>query len=140
MPVEDGWVLPDLNPTLQLTFDELRLVDWIICGASRLMAEADTGYLVTVWEPLRLKLWEAIDVADSPCEHPVYIPYTEAQALFAICPTTFQWGVGQDVGLSLKVKLARLLAPEMFHEHDHDQTEAQGAAAAPGAAGDEAGF
>jgi hypothetical protein len=135
----DPWILPPVKPALDLTEGELLLADWIICGASRLITEADTTFLVSAWEGVRLALWQAIDVAPTERAHSITINRFQVQALFAICPTTFRWGMGDDVGFSLKMKLARFLAPEMFHDHE-DKTLGDAANATPDPTSEDAGL
>ena len=128
----DDWGLPPIVAPvvpLVLTQGELLLVDWIICGASHLLLDTDLGDLVAKWEPLRLRCWQAIGTNLASC--PLEMDTSEAHVVLAICPTTFRWGVGDDVGFSLKLKLAKYLAPEMFPHDDKDA--AQGDAQAPSA-------
>ena len=129
----DDWGLPQTDKPIVLSQGELLLCDWIICGASRLIPEAGLLELGN-WTTLRLGLWQAI--ATNAESRPLALDGSDARTLLALCPTTFRWGVGDDVGFSLKMKLARFIAPELFHD---DENQAQGDSAAPGAATKDAG-
>ena len=134
----DDWGLPPIerqdSPVI-LSQGELLMIDWIICGASRLLADYTIGDLVSTWEGLRLNLWQAI--ATGAASRPLALPRQEARVIFAICPTTFRWGMGDDVGFSLKLRLAQFIAPEMFSHDDEDTSsgDTPSAGAAPKDAG-----
>ena len=112
-PESPEWALP-ADPTPRLDMGELLLIDWIICGSSRLLPNADLDYLVKSWHTFRLQVWKTLDEFTDPAitERPFIIGIPEAKALFALAPTTFRWGTGSDCGFSLKQKLSRYLATE----------------------------
>lgn len=132
----DDWILPSVHRGLTLDRGELLLLDWIICEASHLLPEASIRELLQ-WQPLRLKCWHGISLGGN---YELELPENEANILLALCPTTFRWGVGDDVAFSLKLKLARFIAPEMFPNDDEAADRAQSAAQAADAAAENAGL
>ena len=135
----DDWSLPPVDrrdlPVI-LSQGELLLIDWIICGASRLLPDTEPSYLITSWEHLRLRVWQA--VATNAEAQALSVSESDSHVLLAICPTTFRWGMGDDVGFSLKMKLAQFLAPEMFSHDDKDASS--GDTPSAGATPKDAGF
>ena len=103
---------------LQLDRDEFLLVDWLICGAARLLPDCSIEEL-RLWDEVRCSVWRALRFADtcSTADPPKVIPATQAlpmkgadaAILFALAPTTFRWGTGPDCGYSLKSKLSAYL-------------------------------
>ena len=85
---------------------ELLLLDWIFCGQGQ-GATLQTQEELMRWRDLRERVWrgllwyklsnEAASVELSP---------TECEELLALVPTTFRGGTGEDVGFSLKTRLA----------------------------------
>ena len=103
---------------LQLDRDEFLLVDWILCGASRLLPDCALEELHK-WDDVRFSVWGALRFADQcsmvdppkviPATQALTIRATDAAILFALAPTTFRWGTGPDCGYSLKAKLSAYL-------------------------------
>ena len=104
--------------SLQLDRDEFLLVDWLICGAARLLPDCSIEEL-RQWDEVRFAVWNALRFADACAiaDPPKVIPATQsltlgrndALILFALAPTTFRWGTGPDCGYSLKSKLSAYL-------------------------------
>lgn len=110
------WELPQLK--VGLNRDEYLLIDWILCGASRLIPNIETDELVNKWHPLRMRVWDKFigdnikKFTDEKAEQDVPMDTETARFLLGIAPTTFRWGTGADCGLSLKLKLAEFLHKE----------------------------
>lgn len=102
------WTVPAVPLTLLLDNDELALVDWVLCGASRLLPDIVLEDLVTPWHDVRMAVWQLL--AQGQKELPM--AQETAKILLALCPTTHRWGTGGDCGYSLKTKLARFLRGE----------------------------
>lgn len=134
---DQDWELPPIYPVILLNPGEMLLIDWILCGPSHILPEGGIQELL-VWQPLRLMCWQGIrcDVVD----YPLALPETDANILVALCPTTFRWGVGEDVGFTLKMKLAKFVAPEMFpNVYTEDDTQGEAPGEATGATADGTG-
>ena len=106
------------SETLLLSIDELLLLDWVMCSASRLIPDATLGDLVVAWGGLRLELWHCLSKVDleqhdgearAKAQHTIDLSESDAKTLLALIPTTFRWGTGLDCGYSLKMKLYRFL-------------------------------
>ena len=121
--MQNEWSLPSTGGrktthVLSLDRDEFLLVDWLICGASRLLPDGSLEEL-RKWDDIRFNVWRALRFADtcSTADPPKVIPATQsltirppdAAILFALAPTTFRWGTGPDCGYSLKAKLSAYL-------------------------------
>jgi len=119
------WDLADiLGQTVELDQGELLLLDWVLCGASRLIPNADLEILIS-WHDVRLAIWAKLGQINTPPHQTVPLSLTEgeAKALLALVPTTFRWATGPDCGYSLKTKLHTFLRGESHDDQDkaHDQ-------------------
>lgn len=105
----DDWKLP-AKSGVDLDEGEIVLLDWVMCSASGLIPQADLDTLVKAWGALRLRAWAAYEQLGGGVQvaHLALDEY-ELKALLAVVPTTFRWGTGPDVGLSLKKKIAKEL-------------------------------
>ena len=131
IPYEDR-VGRDTAGPLLLDEDELLLLDWAICAASRLLPQSDDlDYLISAWGALRSAVWEALDICYPKRLKPgetgplptawLDLNMPTARPLLAVLPTTFRWGTGEDVGYSLKRKLAQYLRGVYHADADKDQ-------------------
>mgnify|MGYP001562064603 CR=1 FL=1 len=116
MTLDKLWGLP--SKTVVLSTDELLLLDWVMCSASRLIPEATVGELVVAWGGLRVEVWHCLSKVDleqhdgearAKAQHSIDLSESDAKTLLALIPTTFRWGTGVDCGYSLKMKLYRFL-------------------------------
>jgi hypothetical protein len=99
---------------------ELLLLDWVLCSASGMVPGADLGELM-MWDGLRQRTWAVYMGQGS-----LVIEETEARQLLALTPTTFRWGTGPDVGLSLKQKLASIVTGVPYADaNDKAQSQAE---------------
>lgn len=114
----DDWKLPKdfykpQEKLLPLDSAELRLVDWIICGAAHILPDSGMNELME-WHAFREKVWFGLyrTLMEKQQIHDLPITDTEAKIVLALCPTTFRWSTGPDTGLTLKLKLSMLLRGE----------------------------
>ena len=116
------------EPGIKLDQGELLLLDWVLCGASRSIPNADLGYLLEKWHEFRLDIWRGIGQLKAPDANEVRLAFTdlEARALLAVVPTTFRWGTGPDCGYTLKTKLAKFLLGDIQNDY---QTKTHNASA-----------
>ena len=107
---EQEWVLP-IPEGVDVNQNELLLLDWCLCGASRILPVIDLESLVTPWHMLRMGIWECMAELKAKSSQLSHLALTDddAKILLAICPTTFRWGTGEDCGYILKTKLAQML-------------------------------
>ena len=91
---------------LETTSEELQLLDWVLCLQGSPVDGQKLGDLAA-WGELREGLWRNLLQA-SLGETRLSIDLSEhdALSLLALLPTTFRWATGNDVGLSLKLKVA----------------------------------
>jgi len=124
---EREWALPP-EPGIKLDQGELLLLDWVLCGASRLIPNADLDYLLENWHDCRISIWRAIGQLKAPNANDVKLAFTEpeAKALLALCPTTFRWGTGPDCGYTLKQKLSKFLMGEIANDNENKTYNAPG--------------
>ena len=113
------WALP-AEPGIKLDQGELLLLDWVLCGASRAIPNADIGYLLEKWHEFRLDIWRGIKQLKAPDVNEVGLALIdlEARALLAVVPTTFRWGNGPDCGYTLKNKLANFLLGDIENDYE----------------------
>jgi hypothetical protein len=114
------WDLLLNKPTVSFSQEELLLLDWVLCSASGMVPGADLGELM-MWDGLRQRVWLAYMGQGS-----LVIGETEARQLLALTPTTFRWGVGADVGLTLKQKLVSIITGVPYaNTNDKAQSQAE---------------
>ena len=110
------WILPSSLDSIYLVRDELLLLDWILCGASRLLPNYELDYLISGWNDNRIEIWKLLEELSIHEEIPTSCVFSmndgTAKVILALCPTTFRWGTGIDCGYSLKTKVARFLRGE----------------------------
>ncbi len=121
------WALPG-GPGIKLDQGELLLLDWVLCGASRLIPNADLDYLLEKWHEFRLEIWRAIRQLKAPDVNELRLAFTdpEAKALLALVPTTFRWGTGPDCGYALKQKLSNFLLGDIKNDYENQTYNAAG--------------
>jgi len=94
---------------MNVPHDELLVLDWVFCGQG---AHADLALMENLmrWRDLRERVWRGIMSAQLD-KGPALMDFTETETeeLLALVPTTFRWGTGEDVGFSLKQRLAESL-------------------------------
>ena len=119
------WALP-AEPGIRLDQGELLLLDWVLCGASRLIPDADLDYLLEKWHEFRLDVWRGIGQLKAPDVNEVELALTdpEAKVLLAVVPTTFRWGTGPDCGYTLKTKLAKFLLGDSENDYENETQNA----------------
>lgn len=110
--------------SISLNVEEILLIDWTICGASRIIPNMEVVPLVVDWHPLRMTLWDAVSLLGNDSKKEIKLPVEESEArtLLALAPTTFRWGTGPDCGFSLKQKLSRFLQGETNDEESKGAT------------------
>jgi len=136
---------------LTLSVNELCLLDWAICAASRLIPEASLGELVQGWGPLREMVWHYLTGVDlsapvsrpssgcgsQPPSSPTWrdeprfdmsqLDQSDAKALLAILPTTHHWGGGGiDCGFELKRKLYKFATGDYPRKEEGDESKDPG--------------
>lgn len=86
---------------------EALLLDWLLCGQGNPASEATLDQLHP-FQDLRERIWRAIVFAQLARSQEIVLDLEDADRvrLLALVPTTFRWGTGDDVGYSLKTKLA----------------------------------
>ena len=121
---------------LCLSVNELLVLDWVLCSASRLIPDATMDALVTGWGDLRQTVWShlaKLDMLKLPdherdvprCEIGQYLQDMDAKALMAVVPTTMRWGTSHaDSGYDLKVKLYRFLSNDYPVEVKEEASDA----------------
>ena len=95
--------------------DEAYLIDWLITLHSydgELYERLNSPELTALKSELGKVLLHEQDFVE--------MEETEFKWIFTACPITFRWGYGEDVGMSLKLKLYRLF----LHGIDKDVEEA----------------
>ena len=109
---------------LHLEMDEAYLIDWIITLHSydpELFERLNSPELTQLKAELGRVILEEKDFIE--------IEETEFKWIFTNCPITFRWGYGEDVGMSLKLKLYRLflygIDKEEIPENTEDTNETQ---------------
>ena len=120
---EPEWELP---PPLLLHLDlqELQLIDWSICAASRMLPDCALEQLMA-WHNFRMDVWTGILFSEKANKPAAFaISEQEAKILLAVVPTTFRWSTEVHCGYSLEAKLAKFLRGE------HDDSDNQDASAA----------
>ena len=135
MVLDDGWNIPTLE-SIDVTEDELLLLDWIMFSGSQLIPNAPLEDLVTNWSSFRYDVWRGISAFNrrkgikpiDPTEPIIIVERLEideflARTLLALVPTTFRWGTGIDCGYELKIKLYRFLANEVEDAKSESDTE-----------------
>ena len=108
---------------MRLTVEELLLIDWMLSSQASVLSEKVIEDLMA-WRDERERVWRALIRADLAKAGEGEIEFTddECDQLLALIPTTFRWGAGEDVGYSLKLKLAALLWGDEETEN-HESTE-----------------
>lgn len=135
MVLDDIWNIPILE-SIEVTEDELLLLDWIMFSGSQLIPNAPLEDLVTKWSSFRYDVWKGISAFNrrkkvkpvDPTEPIITVEQLEideflARTLLALVPTTFRWGTGIDCGYELKLKLYRFLANEVENAESESNTE-----------------
>ena len=135
MVLDDIWNIPILE-FIEVTEDELLLLDWIMFSGSQLIPNAPLEDLVTKWSSFRYVVWKGISAFNrrkkvkpvDPTEPIITVEQLEideflARTLLALVPTTFRWGTGVDCGYELKLKLYRFLANEVENAESESNTE-----------------
>ena len=135
MVLDDIWNIPILE-SIEVTEDELLLLDWIMFSGSQLIPNAPLEDLVTKWSSFRYDVWKSISAFNrrkkvkpvDPTEPIITVEQLEideflARTLLALVPTTFRWGTGIDCGYELKLKLYRFLANEVENAESESNTE-----------------
>ena len=135
MVLDDIWNIPILE-SIEVTEDELLLLDWIMFSGSQLIPNAPLEDLVTKWSSFRYDVWKSISAFNrrkkvkpvDPTEPIITVEQLEideflARTLLALVPTTFRWGTGVDCGYELKLKLYRFLANEVENAESESNTE-----------------
>ncbi len=135
MVLDDIWNIPILE-FIEVTEDELLLLDWIMFSGSQLIPNAPLEDLVTKWSSFRYDVWKGISAFNrrkkvkpvDPTEPIITVEQLEideflARTLLALVPTTFRWGTGVDCGYELKLKLYRFLANEVENAESESNTE-----------------
>ena len=115
--------------TLSLNGGELLALDWVTCAHGDTITAEDVAIELMDWSKLRERIWRGIircEIAQGeiPAQSPMPPPPEtdfvlsehEAAMLLGMVPTTFRWGPGEDVGFSLKLKIAQLLWGGEEHE------------------------
>ena len=102
---------------MRLPTAELLLLDWLLCG----QGEKAAGQLLddlSRWNPLRERIWRSIIESQWTDDKTGTLEIEDYRALelMALVPTTFKWGTGEDVGFTLKNRLADLLWGEEERE------------------------
>ena len=104
---------------MHIPHDELLVLDWILCGQG---SHADLALMENLmrWRDLRERVWRGIMSAQLDAG-PALMDFTETETeeLLALVPTTYRWGTGEDVGFSLKQRLAESL----WGQSEHDAAE-----------------
>lgn len=114
MSSNSDWELPKFD-MVELTEEELLLLDWVICSASGLLPNVTLDELMNNWNSTRLKVWESIlnikniKKTQQVTTIPFEVDEITARVLLSVTPTTFRWGTGNDCGYSLKLKLYRFI-------------------------------
>jgi hypothetical protein len=135
MVLDDIWNIPILE-AIEVTEDELLLLDWIMFSGSQLIPNAPLEDLVTNWSSFRYDVWKGISAFNrrkkvkpvDPTEPIITVEQLEideflVRTLLALVPTTFRWGTGIDCGYELKLKLYRFLANEVENAESESNTE-----------------
>ena len=135
MVLDDIWNIPILE-AIEVTEDELLLLDWIMFSGSQLIPNAPLEDLVSKWSSFRYDVWKSISAFNrrkkvkpvDPTEPIITVEQLEideflVRTLLALVPTTFRWGTGIDCGYELKLKLYRFLANEVENAESESNTE-----------------
>ena len=135
MVLDDIWNIHILE-AIEVTEDELLLLDWIMFSGSQLIPNAPLEDLVTNWSSFRYDVWKGISAFNrrkkvkpvDPTEPIITVEQLEideflVRTLLALVPTTFRWGTGIDCGYELKLKLYRFLANEVENAESESNTE-----------------
>ena len=97
---------------MKLPLDELLVLDWVFCAQGEKAISQLRDELMR-FSHLRERVWRAILLAAlesaTPAEAVIELHPSECEELLALVPTTFRWGTGNDVGFSLKQRLAEEL-------------------------------
>ena len=120
------WELPP-PLLLNLEIQELQLIDWSICAASRLLPDCALEQLMA-WHAFRMDVWAGILHIERTGTGTIAIfamTEQEAKILLAVVPTTFRWSTGIDCGYSLKQKLAKFLRGEREDVDNKDGATAE---------------
>jgi len=88
---------------LHLTLDEAYLIDWLIT-----LHSYDGELYERLNSPELIALKSELGKVLLGKEDHIEIEETEFKWIFTSCPITFRWGYGEDIGMSLKIKLYRL--------------------------------
>lgn len=95
---------------MNIPHDELLVLDWILCAQGQ---HADLAVIENLmrWRDLRERVWRGIISSTLDKSGPALVELSEIECeeLLALIPTTFRWGTGEDVGFSLKQRLANEL-------------------------------
>lgn len=127
----------DRAPTpMKLSQGELWLIDWVLCAQGE-QANLEKLRHLMGWEDLRARTWRALMLAEldaqpnqpQPPDAAIDLTDDECRTLLALIPTTFRWGIGEDVGITLKQRLAEQLWGEEIIEL-HKNNDALAAIAA----------
>ena len=135
MVLDDICNIPILE-FIEVTEDELLLLDWIMFSGSQLIPNAPLEDLVTKCSSFRYDVWKGISAFNrrkkvkpvDPTEPIITVEQLEideflVRTLLALVPTTFRWGTGIDCGYELKLKLYRFLANEVENAESESNTE-----------------
>lgn len=112
---------------MRLPQPELWIMDWVLCAQGETATPQKRDELMA-WRALRERVWQAQllaahdDTDKAPGEASIELTLAECEELLALVPTTFRWGTGEDVGFSLKRRLAtELWGDEMTDKHATDK-------------------
>ena len=135
MVLDDIWNIPILE-AIEVTEDELLLLDWIMFSGSQLIPNASLEDLITNWSSFRYDVWKSISAFNrrkkvkpvDPTEPIITVEQLEideflVRTLLALVPTTFRWVTGVDCVYELKLKLYRFLANEVENAESESNTE-----------------
>lgn len=100
---------------MKLSQPELWVIDWVLCAQGETVTNEKLEALMS-WRDLRERVWRAELAAQlenpdkaKPAEAELELSSSECEQLLAILPTTFRWGTGEDVGFTLKRRVAQEL-------------------------------
>lgn len=100
---------------MKLPQPELWLIDWVLCGQGETLTKDKLEAMMS-WKDLRERVWRAQLAAELASSNPtksaeadLEMSTEELEQLLAILPTTFRWGTGEDVGFTLKRRVAQEL-------------------------------